>query len=221
MGCDIHGVFQRKLPDGTWEDVKTEYECERDYTLFAILAGVRNSGYITPISEPRGLPDDFLTSSYQPGPESDEDPADYGPDLSYHPIPDVSFLSNWRQKYFNPKEDMLAIWMGDHSHSWLTSSEILDYYEMNFSAKQDGWVDRATYEQWDKKDSPDYYCGGIWGADIVKIEDTEEAKKENPDWNYIFCVWDAKLTHQDYFFDEVRRLENLYGEIRFVFGFDS
>ncbi len=220
MGCDIHGVFQRKVND-VWEDLKSEYDCQRDYTLFAILADVRNSGHITPISEPRGFPEDFLVVCYQPGPESTEDPEDYGSEPTYHPVSDVSHMSPWRQKYFDPKEDMLAIWMGDHSRSWLTSTEMLAWYDQNQTVKEHGWVGRTTYEKWDKTDSPISYCGGIWGANIVKIEDTEEAKAANPEWNYIFCIWDAKLTLQAYFFDEVKRLHDMYGEVRFVFGFDS
>jgi hypothetical protein len=59
MGCDIHGVWQRKVGDA-WEDVSSEYEQGRDYRLFAVLAGVRAGECAPrPIAEPRGLPDDF------------------------------------------------------------------------------------------------------------------------------------------------------------------
>lgn len=57
MGTDIHGGLYTKLSDGVpWCRV-VEIEDKRNYTLFSILAGVRNYHNITPISEPRGLPD--------------------------------------------------------------------------------------------------------------------------------------------------------------------
>lgn len=78
MGCDIHLYVEKRLNDGRWgcvdyfktnpfysDDPLNEKEYEhisiynsRDYALFATLANVRNYGDITPISEPRGLPDD-------------------------------------------------------------------------------------------------------------------------------------------------------------------
>lgn len=217
MGCDIHGVFQRKVND-VWDDVHTKYECQRDYNLFSILAGVR--GDTMPIAQPRGLPEDFYITGYQPGPESEEDPDDYG-DSKYHPIKDVSYFSEWRQKCHDPKEDMLAIWMGEHSFSWLTSTEILAWRDENKTISDHGIVSRHVYEIWDKTDSPGSWCGGIWGPDIVIIEDTEEDKTRFPNWTHIRCEWNTKLTHHDYFFDEVRRLHEEHGEVRFVFGFDS
>jgi hypothetical protein len=63
MGCDIHGVFQRKV-EGAWLDIDSPYNWERDYDLFGFLANVRN--YDIPyISEPRGLPDDLFRFSTQ------------------------------------------------------------------------------------------------------------------------------------------------------------
>lgn len=41
MGTDIHCVFQKKCPEG-WEDIESEYEEGRHYTLFAWLGDVRN-----------------------------------------------------------------------------------------------------------------------------------------------------------------------------------
>lgn len=71
MGCDIHlyveardkrGWLTRdewKVEDG-WTDVPfdSRFFNDRNYELFAILAGVRNKYDIKPIQEPRGLPSD-------------------------------------------------------------------------------------------------------------------------------------------------------------------
>ncbi len=80
MGCDIHVYTECKLPDGKWwccdhfklnpyyekDDTYTRERewivepifSDRNYTLFATLADVRNSGDVTPIDDPRGLPVD-------------------------------------------------------------------------------------------------------------------------------------------------------------------
>lgn len=68
MGTDIHGVFQRRISSG-WKVVPTiEWNMNRHYQLFAVLAGVRNGvGFagiptgtaIKPIAAPRGWPTDF------------------------------------------------------------------------------------------------------------------------------------------------------------------
>jgi len=65
MGCDIHGVIERKWKDkwvavrtlDHWHDYKGKFVTpsakERNYERFAALAGVRGDG-----PEARGLPDD-------------------------------------------------------------------------------------------------------------------------------------------------------------------
>lgn len=60
MGCDIHAHLEAKEEHGArvyWISL-AELDIWRSYVLFAKLAGVRNSYGLTPIAEPRGLPDD-------------------------------------------------------------------------------------------------------------------------------------------------------------------
>jgi len=57
MGCDIHLHVEVKI-NGKWEHW-TNPSVDRNYDLFAKMAGVRNNGSITPISEPKGLPKDL------------------------------------------------------------------------------------------------------------------------------------------------------------------
>lgn len=85
MGCDIHLYAERKREtDHKWErvhppvefrdpwyvkmaaedryyaeDARTEWFSGRNYSLFAMLAGVRNYDEIEPLCEPRGIPDDL------------------------------------------------------------------------------------------------------------------------------------------------------------------
>lgn len=62
MGCDIHLYAEIKDQDGTWIEIHEEIFEDRNYYLFAILAGVRNYKEIKPITEPRGIPSNCTLS---------------------------------------------------------------------------------------------------------------------------------------------------------------
>lgn len=126
MGCDIHPLVQVKrnekwehepFPDGTWRGPFRQ----RDYIFFGVLAGVRCHD-VTPIAEPRGLPDDL---DY----EVNEDgyvPALLNVDLYDDEIPD-------------------CLWLGEHSYSWVTLAE-LDAYPWEEALMQvhtNGWDDTS------------------------------------------------------------------------------
>lgn len=53
MGCDIHVFVEYRGPDG-WRYVG-QYHPGRDYTMFGLLAGVRDES-VSPVVEPRGFP---------------------------------------------------------------------------------------------------------------------------------------------------------------------
>lgn len=66
MGCDIHMAVER------FDTYANKWRCvvkhdgaygNRNYVLFAVLAGVRNRQGIKPLSEPRGLPEDVSTEA--------------------------------------------------------------------------------------------------------------------------------------------------------------
>lgn len=95
MGADIHGVLQGKV-GSKWESFY-EIDDDRSYAVFSALAGVRNYNDVTPIAEPRGLPEGFSMDENE----------------------------SVTLRYSNQK-----IWTGEHSHSWLTLDEILNW---------DGW----------------------------------------------------------------------------------
>lgn len=115
MGCNIHGVFQQyDEKSKTWQDIESVYEQDRHYFLFGILAGVRGEG--PPIAERRGLPEDFELV-----------------DGEDHPISDLKFMDTDSRRYHEAGEP-LVVWMGDHSRSWLTGEEMLEWYD---SAKVD------------------------------------------------------------------------------------
>ena len=211
MGTDIHGVFQRQ-DSGKWVDVPSNYEQDRHYQLFAVLADVRN-GYgfagiktgepVRPIADPRGYPEDF---------QVDEDS---------HVIQTLDIIDPRRRQWHDVADDM-AVWMGDHTHSWLTSTEMLKWFQSAPHVIRTGLLTRQEYQQWNHDGAPSSWCGDSWGPNIVKIHDNAIDRETIPNWTHIQCEWESSLAEDlAYFFDEVKRLHEEHGEVRFVFGFDS
>lgn len=65
MGCDIHAHIEIQVND-EWH-YYASVEFERNYDLFALMAGVRNYSAVTPIAQPRGLPQNssFMTKMHE------------------------------------------------------------------------------------------------------------------------------------------------------------
>lgn len=210
MGCDIHGVFQRRTPEG-WADVPTTCASDRHYQLFAVLAGVRN-GYgfagvprgeaVAPISEPRDLPADFEIAD------------------GAHPMTKEAWEADGHAKYYKPGEQGYGTkWMGDHSFSWLSGEEMLAWAERAPIVQHCGVIEWVRWLEWDHRE-PEEYCGSISGPGLSTIEQIEaEAGRKA---THVRVRWHSPLRKElAYFFDEVARLAAAHGEIRFVFGFDS
>src|SRR6266536_1406254 len=63
MGCDIHVIIQKRDQAGRWINLQIpNFWTLRNYALFGWLVGIRNYSGVDPLSEPRGLPDDFEIS---------------------------------------------------------------------------------------------------------------------------------------------------------------
>jgi len=206
MGTDIHGVWQKKIETG-WEDVASTYEQDRHYLLFAWLGDVRNGfGFagvpthtpVVPLSAGRGLPEDFEMT-----------------DDDRHPISSLEVMDPSRRKY-QEAGDPLEIWMGDHSFSWLSADEILAAPLPSTTCT--GIVDLETFKAWDGKMAPSEWCGGIDGRDVAVSAPDHISETTT----HVQISWSEDLGESlKYFVDEVRRLKELHGEVRFVFGFDS
>ncbi len=241
MGCDIHlavevrrdGQWHRALPpehvrspwlveyaaenpDNAWavEHARVVWYDSRNYNVFAVLANVRNDGFIKPIAEPRGLPDDM---SDEVARLDGEHPAhDYGSH-------DVS--------------------LGDHSQSWLTLAE-LQAYPWDGEATEEGVVEldqfirrvmtlgnavpvraeRAPYDGW---------CGDVFGRDIVVrpaaevIAALQSGGLATPptERTYVRDQWSTRVRVQAGDFTErfLPALAELGApeDVRIVFGFDS
>ena len=183
--------------------------------LFAWLGNVRNGfGFagcpiftpIVPLSDNRGLPEDFTVS---------------GEDSDSHIIPSSEIRGD-RAKYYteedsNPDDpDCLRFWMGDHSHSWLSADEILAADRPK--VEREGIITIKEFKAWNGTSCPESWCGGVGGPGVmvsIPEEITEATSHVKIHW-----VEDTQETLA-YFVDKVKRLKEEHGEVRFVFGFDS
>lgn len=207
MGTDIHGVLQRAYKVGGKQYWRTECEMERgrNYCLFAALAGVRN-GYgfagvpthnpITPISEPRDWPDDFDLTSIRGR------------------IPGV----DW-------DEEEEELWLGDHSFSWLTLEEVINWDGWDQPLSECGYISREQYDAWDRKSPPEGgWSGGISGRDVVTVDSCVPGWDAYKDWTHVRAYWQRPLRETCETFLAWARYaaERTKGyDARIVFGFDS
>ena len=218
MGCDIHAVIQRKDSEGSWitqreknpEFGKYDWEPEfgstvsisRDYDLFAILANVRN-GY--------GFAGCDTGDGFEPM------TCDRG-------LPKGVVLDN--ENCFD------GIWLGDHSYSWVTLSEI-DAYDWDRVTKRRGWINLTEYKMMLEKgeDRPSRWSGGISGPGIQHITIQEAKRKVQSsirlfeDQTYFVYEWEITYREvaQDFFEDVVSQMRKLGKpeDVRLVMGFDS
>ena len=123
MGCDIHS-FAEVRRDGKWqrvmdpyfknygENLTTEPFGWRSYGTFAFLAGVRNYSVVTPLSEPKGMPDDseWLNSPHQ---------------YAYENNPMNGELIPYEERETN--KQYVSEDLNYHSHSYLTLKELIDF----------------------------------------------------------------------------------------------
>lgn len=165
MGCDIH-LYVEKRVNGKWKaadkwsrdkddeenpkrltvDYDARFYTGRNYNLFAILADVRNGRGFAGIK----IGDGFTPIAPPRG------------------IPDGACPEYIQE---------CNAWGSDgHSHSHFTVSELMAYDWTQVSTLQ-GVVGALTFEKWERYgrsqgESPEDYCGDIYGRDIIKVEES-------------------------------------------------
>lgn len=231
MGTDIHLRLEARTAEGwhgippcwpSWPYPKNEQgeiicpkddPTERNYDVFAFLAGVRN-GYgsagcyrhelVRPAFPNRGLPVDSDYEDHYAGQEDGD---------SYDDVDDV--------------------WLGDHSFTWATIAELqaLDW-EIEFESG--GYVSAETYENLPAGAMPDMWIGGKFGdyLQILEPEDYESRKATNDlDKNteyWVFVSWKWKPLLESSFYkwlkgDRLAAVIRQYGldNLRLLMSFDS
>jgi hypothetical protein len=184
MGTDIHGgMFYRYRGDKGWR-LKSEVPSDRNYTLFAALAGVRNGhGFagvetfepLVPIAEDRGLPERFFSHA--------------------------GIDSNGIEKLKPLNPDNFDF--GDHSMTHITLEELVEWPGWDKDLSDSGLLDRGEYEKWqaelktDPTATPGSYCGDAWGQDIIKTTEAELLAGTAPkNWTYIRCRWKSPMREE-------------------------
>lgn len=224
MGTDIHGGFVKVIRDdkgnvSETEPVSTNWGMNRNYTLFAILAGVRNGfGFagtyrhepLIPIAEGRGFPEWFKLGS-----DVVDEYGDYGEEGSTY--------------FDNDYSPTVEAFMGEHSYTYMTVTEILDWGGWKNHLSQGGVVSVDHYEETIAKGKePEYCCGGIIsGGDVFVIEQEDYWKyktlTKNP--THVKCFWKSEETLGQmfqWFINEVNRIKQEHGEdVYLCVGFDS
>lgn len=211
MGTDVHSIFQKRTPGG-WVDIESQYNEDRHYALFAWIGNVRNGfGFagipthnrIEPLSDNRGLPGDFIVV-----------------DGEDHPIQSNAMRGRSAEWYAEDDEkdpSNITKWMGDYSHSWLLADEILNATPPRML--RTGIVGIDFFKKWDEVSAPESWCGGMSGPGVVVADSPSDITDKT---TAVRIEWfeDTKESFA-YFTDEVKRLKELHGDVRFVFGFDS
>jgi hypothetical protein len=165
MGTDIHSLAQAKK-DGEWVTVAERVAGDdRNYHTFSILAGVRN-GY--------GFAGVRTGEPWEPISEPRGLPKDLGKNTDY-----------------GLDDEMIGdLWIGDHSHSWLTLEDLelrLERMEHE-SYMNSGVVTVEEYKECVKNNSaPGGWCGDISGRGIVVVHSTELAS--NPAATHVRMEW--------------------------------
>lgn len=208
-------------PDSNYEWAKEQYTYipydSRNYNLFAMLADVRNghgfAGFKTgerfnPISEPKGYPKDMCD-------ELKSDLDEYS-DAAYY---SRATLSN------------------EHSASWLTLKELLDY-DWNQTHRAYGCVSENTYRDFIMKGlHPECWSGDTSGRDIIHLSEETMVDliqgiypREEGKQYYTKCYFIAKTYKEasgGFYDDVIPVLQSLIPEdgtdedVRLIFDFDS
>ena len=181
MGCDIHPHVERRV-NGKWEVLESDPPAlkHRNYNTFAILADVRNGSGFAGIRTGGG---------FNPIAE----PRGLPDDLS----DELQGVKEERRAYEDEPR-----WFGDHSFTWLTLREILEYdYQQSTSERgvltPDVWLKLEHDRDWKAKvydedmARPEQWSGMISGGDTVIIS-AEEARRRVKDAGFEIQNWKHK-----------------------------
>lgn len=235
MGTDIHSIAQVRV-EGVWKTVAVGVGGDpRDYNLFAMLADVRNgrgfAGIKTAdpfpvIHEQRGLPADLAVNEDGESLQvcMDELVLAWG----YDGKP-CDLESGRRASYLG--EDDNRMWLGEHSHSWCTLSEMdvfVDSVASKHQSKIYGVVDREEYDAAKKEGRRfESWCGDVAGRSVVKASEAEYAACPDgvthvrAEWtqNAMEC---SRLGELREALHAIAKTCNVTPDaVRYVYGFDS
>lgn len=242
MGTDIHSIAQVRR-NGSWETVAIGVCGDpRSYNTFAMLADVRNgrgfAGIKTSdgfpyIHKPRGLPADLK----EPTRDNDDDNSvrvnkDHLVAAWDRDGNEVAIESEKASRVRYLKEDSSRMWLGDHSHSWCTLTELNTFVEnvvKTYTVKLCGYVHYQEYCQ-AKQEGRSFsgWCDDVHGPSIVKVHEKDLPSYVGPEPTYVFAEWEKPALEASWLSEIVAALELVRtrcgvsaDDVRFVYGFDS
>lgn len=183
---------------------------DRNYILFAILAGVRN-GY--------GFAGCDI---FDPLPTLSEGLDNYPEEIRFSPKYYGSSPCDSEGTYDGE-------WLGVHTHTILTADEILSY-DFQRRINHIGVMEIEQFQKLIGGEDPDHWCGDVWGRDyrVHPLVDTTEGKAfiaNLKDYTHIKTKWTGRelLTYVHEFIDDLKQVvaDNPDYDIRLVIGFDS
>lgn len=234
MGTDIHSIVQVRK-ENKWVTVGVAVAGNpRSYNTFAMLADVRNgrgfagiktSDGFPVIHEQRGLPEDLERID---GDNVKIDRAQIVAAWNYDGklVP----ADDKEARRLNYMEDD-TMWLGDHSYSWATLTELRAFISKvasKFQSRLCGVVDREEYQA-AKVEGRGFnsWCGAISGPGIV-IADEPVSGEVMPECTHVRATWTVPAMKCSLIGEIAAALEHVRevcgvqaDDVRFVFGFDS
>lgn len=210
MGTDIHMVIQKRQGDYNneltpWKTVES-HDMSRCYDAFSILADVRNGYGFAGCPTGEG----FVPISKPKG-----------------------FPVGYIPSELDDEDDATGTWLGDHSYSWLTLKELLDYDWTQTTTKY-GVINEEQYAQWRRwKYPPNSYSGSVSGGNTAMVSNEEldaildgkATRKKNAEYftrvKWQRSYFEAGADIWDVIAKMLKLAEGDYTSVRIVFGFDS
>ena len=122
------------------------------------------------------------------------------------------------------------MWLGDHSHSWCTLTELNTFVEnvvKTYTVKLCGYVDYQEYCQ-AKQEGRSFsdWCGDVHGPSIVKVHEKDLPSYTGPEPTNVFAEWEKPALEASWLSEIVAALELVRtrcgvsaDDVRFVYGF--
>lgn len=232
MGTDIHSIAQ-VCQDNQWETVAVGICGDpRSYNTFAMLADVRNGRGFAGIKtsdgfpvmcDPRGLPIDLKVDNDQVKIDRTHLVAAWDWDGN---TVDVASKEAWRLQYM--EDDLM--WLGDHSHSWCSLTELRRFCEdiaSKYTAMLCGVVDVGEYRATKAANRPfTSWCGDVGGRSVHVVNEADLDLEPNA--THVRCKWPVNALTQSRLGALLGALELVRDrccvtddDVRYVFGFDS
>lgn len=236
---------------GWQEDVATRLEVlpepwfeSRDYETFARLAGVRNSGEVTPIVEPRGLPEGFALPYGLAGLVAKLRERRRGK-RGWEPDRFPELVRRWARAHPDYQGEAYALEqealrlvgrasdgddyvLGDHSHTWLLASEVLAYEGWG-TVQRSGAVEHGAWRAWRESgaDNPTGWAAWVGGGFALTVDESEaegpaaRAHRNAGGRLYVNCAWESPREWP--MVEMAKAWAARFGaeRVRFCFGFDS